>query len=154
MFRSVASSQTWAFLSHTHPIRAIAALMIPIFLCRSGCIYFLKRSSIDSLSWRGLTSQPVQTQVQFHTLTDLNSANGSYVFKDLIKGPDIKCEQIKTSTAFVFFLFLGLLREVDTILAAAYDLSFVLWMNSLRGHISCCRLTHSSAPSTLIPHPR
>lgn len=49
--------------SQTHarapPIMSIMALMIPFFLSQSGCIYFLKWSSIDSLSWRGLTSQPV-----------------------------------------------------------------------------------------------
>lgn len=53
-------SQTWAFLSHTHtPSGPSWCSWFHLFLSRSGCIYFLKWSSIDSLSWTGLTSQPV-----------------------------------------------------------------------------------------------
>lgn len=91
-----------------------------LFLSRSGCIYFLKWSSIDSLSWTGLTSQPVWAGVQIHKLTDSNSTNGSYVLKDthrtISKRDKYQIWTNQNSDCIQFFL--KLLNKVDMSLAA------------------------------------
>lgn len=133
MLRSAAPLKPGLFsLSHT-PSRPSWWSWFHLFLSHSGCIYFLKWSSIDSLSWTGLTSQPVWAQVQIHTLKDSNSYKWVMCVNRCTLGELQKGQISNQNSNCIRFSSSYWTRLIW--LAAACRRAFMSWMSNLPGHI-------------------